>query len=329
MLQGQRRGADMNASRLFQTGALVVLCVIGSANTPAQQPAPRPPAVVVPPGKPTIFLWPNGAPGSEARKDEAEGIKGETVVNVHNPSIIVFLPRKEINTGVGIDRRSRRRAFEPVDHARGLQPGAGARRQGHRGVRSEKPSAELGVQVRRRRARRHAARHPRRAQPRRRMGRRSEQDRRVRFLCRRRAGGARRASQRSRQSRRGRSGRAIELTSRFSGADLSGQEPPDSAGCGFSSRVHGRGLRRSSGHLVGLAEAYLRFKKAGVQAELHIYAKTGHGFGIRPERAGQSHQEWPVQLVSFLGRTASLSSSATGRSQPSPPARVPSRTYAR
>ena len=51
---------------------------------------------------------------------------------------------------------------------------------------------------------------------------------------------------------------------------------------------------------VGLAEAYLRFKKAGVQAELHIYAKTGHGFGIRPERAGQSHQEWPIQLVSFL-----------------------------
>ena len=51
---------------------------------------------------------------------------------------------------------------------------------------------------------------------------------------------------------------------------------------------------------VGLAEAYLRFKKAGVPAELHIYAKSGHGFGLRPERAGQSHQEWPVQLVSFL-----------------------------
>ena len=55
---------------------------------------------------------------------------------------------------------------------------------------------------------------------------------------------------------------------------------------------------------VGLAEAYLRFKKAGVQAELHIYAKTGHGFGIRPERAGQSHQSWPVQLLSFLRQLA-------------------------
>jgi endo-1,4-beta-xylanase len=51
---------------------------------------------------------------------------------------------------------------------------------------------------------------------------------------------------------------------------------------------------------VGLAEAYLRFKEAGVQAELHMYANTGHGFGIRPERAGQSHQEWTTQLISFL-----------------------------
>jgi hypothetical protein len=51
---------------------------------------------------------------------------------------------------------------------------------------------------------------------------------------------------------------------------------------------------------TGLAEAYLRFKTVGAQAELHLYARTGHGFGLRPERAGQSHQEWPVQLVSFL-----------------------------
>ena len=41
-------------------------------------------------------------------------------------------------------------------------------------------------------------------------------------------------------------------------------------------------------------------RAAGVPAELHMYAKTGHGFGLRPERAWQSHQEWPVHLVSFL-----------------------------
>jgi acetyl esterase/lipase len=31
----------------------------------------------------------------------------------------------------------------------------------------------------------------------------------------------------------------------------------------------------------GLAEAYLRFKRAGVPAELHIYGTGGHGFGVR------------------------------------------------
>jgi endo-1,4-beta-xylanase len=56
---------------------------------------------------------------------------------------------------------------------------------------------------------------------------------------------------------------------------------------------------------TGLAEAYLRFKQAGVQAELHIYANAGHGFGVRPERAGQSHQAWTTQLVAFL-RQATL-----------------------
>src|SRR5919106_3999450 len=31
----------------------------------------------------------------------------------------------------------------------------------------------------------------------------------------------------------------------------------------------------------GLAEVYLRFKRAGVPAELHIYGAGGHGFGLR------------------------------------------------
>ena len=31
----------------------------------------------------------------------------------------------------------------------------------------------------------------------------------------------------------------------------------------------------------GLAEAYLRFKRAGVPAELHVYGSGGHGFGVR------------------------------------------------
>ncbi len=31
----------------------------------------------------------------------------------------------------------------------------------------------------------------------------------------------------------------------------------------------------------GLANVYLKFKQAGVPAELHIYSSGGHGFGLR------------------------------------------------
>ena len=49
----------------------------------------------------------------------------------------------------------------------------------------------------------------------------------------------------------------------------------------------------------GLAEAYLRFKKAGVPAELHVYAKTGHGFGLRSTNKPPAG-EWPMQFVQWL-----------------------------
>jgi endo-1,4-beta-xylanase len=50
---------------------------------------------------PAIPLWPAGAPGSEARKDEAEKQEGSNVVNVHNPSITPFIPTKDA-TGVAV-----------------------------------------------------------------------------------------------------------------------------------------------------------------------------------------------------------------------------------
>jgi endo-1,4-beta-xylanase len=51
---------------------------------------------------------------------------------------------------------------------------------------------------------------------------------------------------------------------------------------------------------VGLAEAYLRFKKVNIPVELHIYAATGHGFGIRDTQPAPSHQAWPVSMVAWL-----------------------------
>ena len=46
-----------------------------------------------------IPLWSNGAPGFESRKNEKEEAKDWWVKNIHNPSLTVFLPPREIATG--------------------------------------------------------------------------------------------------------------------------------------------------------------------------------------------------------------------------------------
>ena len=50
---------------------------------------------------------------------------------------------------------------------------------------------------------------------------------------------------------------------------------------------------------VGMAELYLKYKQAQIPAELHIYAKVGHGFGIRPTNKG-AVTEWPQEVVLWL-----------------------------
>jgi acetyl esterase/lipase len=49
-----------------------------------------------------ISLWPDGAPGSEARRNEPEQAKDWWVRNIHNPSITVFLPPKEKANGAAV-----------------------------------------------------------------------------------------------------------------------------------------------------------------------------------------------------------------------------------
>lgn len=49
----------------------------------------------------------------------------------------------------------------------------------------------------------------------------------------------------------------------------------------------------------GLAQVYLKYKKAGVPAELHIYTNTGHGFGMRPTDKG-AVAEWPKRFEDWL-----------------------------
>ena len=55
----------------------------------------------------------------------------------------------------------------------------------------------------------------------------------------------------------------------------------------------------------GLAEAYLRFKRAGVPAELHIYGTGGHGFGQRTTNVRPVGQ-WMVRFEEWLAESGLL-----------------------
>lgn len=50
----------------------------------------------------TIALWPNGAPGFEARKDIPEQAASYWVKNINHPSLTVFLPPKEKANGAAV-----------------------------------------------------------------------------------------------------------------------------------------------------------------------------------------------------------------------------------
>ena len=49
-----------------------------------------------------IPLWPAGAPGFESRKDEPEKTVNARKTNIHNPSLTAFLPPKDQATGVAV-----------------------------------------------------------------------------------------------------------------------------------------------------------------------------------------------------------------------------------
>jgi len=50
---------------------------------------------------------------------------------------------------------------------------------------------------------------------------------------------------------------------------------------------------------IGMAQLYLKYKAAGVPAELHIYSNAGHGFGYRIGSQGAAG-DWPMRLREWL-----------------------------
>lgn len=62
--------------------------------------------------------------------------------------------------------------------------------------------------------------------------------------------------------------------------------------------VAGFGDRRDISE--GMAEVYLKYKRAGVPTELHIYSNAGHGFGLRKGKPG-SAMKWVDRFIDWAG----------------------------
>lgn len=70
-------------------------CSLTATIAPAQTPPPEPVREI-------IHIWPNGAPGAEARRDEPERIINSYVHNVQNPSLTVFPADPRHANGIGM-----------------------------------------------------------------------------------------------------------------------------------------------------------------------------------------------------------------------------------
>lgn len=70
---------------------ITTAAMLMSAAAAAQAPAPQ-----------AIKLWPNGAPGSAAHRGEAERAKDWWVKNIHDPTVIAFPADRSHNSGTAI-----------------------------------------------------------------------------------------------------------------------------------------------------------------------------------------------------------------------------------
>ena len=266
-----------------------------------------------------IFLWPNGAPGFEDRKDAKE-VHNEkpndeyTVTNVHNPSLTAYLPAKDKATGAALV----------------IVPGGGHREIWivHEGINEAKWLAEHGVAcfvLKYRLAREQNSPYKLPDQP-------TQDGQRAIRLVRSRA-----AEWGIDPNRIGIMGFSAggELAAYTAGADGKGKEdaadPIDklSGRPDFVALIYpGPGGLRDAKitkemnlpptfMAVGdddrlslvLANHYLALKSAGVSAELHTYAKIPHGFGLRERDKGKPVYGWMQSLYDFMNTEGMLKKS--------------------
>jgi endo-1,4-beta-xylanase len=253
-------------------------------------------------------LWPEGAPGSAARRQEPEKVTGSNVSNIHHPSLTAYWPEAPAPGGPAVI----------------IAPGGGharlaAQHEGHNvalwlarhGVaafvlkyRLAKDDATPAGQPQPYSVDRDALADARRALRLVRSGAGGPVPGSVGILG-FSAGGevALLAATRPDEARPGAAdplerspARADFYALVYPGGltrpdlEITGRTPPVFLTAGYQDRAN---------ISEGLAEFYLRSKRAGASAELHLYAGAGHGFGIRETNRGP-HAAWPERLLEWL-----------------------------
>jgi endo-1,4-beta-xylanase len=252
-----------------------------------------------------VPLWTTGAPGSEERKNEPEkedkGPGKCNVTNIHNPSVTPYIPKSSAPTAAVL-----------------ICPGGGHRMLclGHEGYDLGEWFAEHGIAafvLKNRLAREpgstytvdeHAMADTRRA---------------LRLI---------RANAKEWNIDTGRvgvlgfsaGGELAALAAMDSDAgNAASADPVERMSCrpdyqsliypGSSSRFQAKagmppvfialGAKDRDDIALGMASLYLKYKAAGVPAELHIYSNAGHGFGYR-KGSKDAAGDWPLRMLEWM-----------------------------
>ena len=255
----------------------------------------------------TIALWPGAAPGSEGRDTEQESVRvterGEHVVsNVHAPSMIRYEPRRELSSGTAIvvipggahaelwmDHEGYHVAQYLADHGIAAfilkyrlahQPGSTYTVEG-----DELADAQRAIRL----VRSHAAQwqiDPHRIGV---LGFSAGGE--LAFLAATRVaeGQATATDPLGRVSSRP-DFQALIYPGIPADLRVTAATPPAFLLCGAADQP---------AISEGLASLYLALRRAGAQAELHIYDGIGHGFGLRADNVGAA-AAWPARLLEWL-----------------------------
>jgi acetyl esterase/lipase len=270
--------------------------------------------------RPVVPLWADGAPGSEPRRQEPEKVTGANVSNIHHPSLTVYLPDPGKATGAAVV----------------IAPGGGHQRHAiqHEGYNVGQWLADHGIAgfVLKYRLARDDANPSGAPQP---------------YTVDRDAlADAQRALRlvRARSTEWGVRPEAVGIMGFSAGGEVAllaatrgvdgnpiAADPIDrqSGRANFYALIYPGGLPRTdivvtketppvflaAGYgdrqniAEGLAEFYLKCKRAGASAELHMYAGAGHGFGVRETNRSPAGA-WILRFEEWLADRKFLAATA-------------------